>query len=67
MSQASNARLGQDVTQPAHAQRTGAPAGIAYAVAGGVALLLAGAVYLIAVRGEALIMDLGKLGRIFCF
>jgi hypothetical protein len=29
-------------------------------------LLLAGALYLVAVRGEALLLDLAKIGRIFC-
>jgi hypothetical protein len=31
------------------------------------AIALAGALYLIAVRGEALLVDLAKLGRVFCF
>ena len=29
-------------------------------------LMLAGALYLVAVRGEALLLDLAKIGRIFC-
>jgi hypothetical protein len=34
---------------------------------GGVGALLLGALYLISVRGEALLLDLQKLSRIFCF
>lgn len=37
------------------------------AIAGFVGVLLLGAVYLIAVRGEALLVDLAKLGAAFCF
>ncbi|HEX4894203.1 MAG TPA: hypothetical protein VFV47_13020 [Hyphomicrobiaceae bacterium] len=38
------------------------------AVAATVAVLLAGAAYLIAVRGEAILADLAKLGSsVFCF
>jgi hypothetical protein len=38
------------------------------AVAAAVAVLLAGAAYLIAVRGEAILADLAKLGSsVFCF
>jgi hypothetical protein len=29
-------------------------------------IVLAGALYLVAVRGEALLLDLAKIGRIFC-
>jgi hypothetical protein len=44
------------------------PAGLRYALAAVVALLLAGALYLIAVRGEALLADLSALSqRILCF
>jgi hypothetical protein len=48
------------------AQR-GMPAAVRWAVLGTVALVFAGALYLIAVRGEALLLDLSALGRIFCF
>lgn len=67
MSQASNTSVPQDAAAAGRTPRSGAPAGFGYAVTAGVAVLLAGALYLIAVRGEALIVDLGKLGRIFCF
>ena len=48
-------------------ERERMPARLRYAVLGAVGLLLAGALYLIAVRGEALLVDLAALaGRIFC-
>lgn len=45
------------------------PAGVRRALLAAVGLLLAGALYLIAVRGEALIADLSALGQriIACF
>ena len=44
------------------------PVPVRYAVASVVGLLMAGALYLISVRGEALLVDLSALsGRIFCF
>jgi hypothetical protein len=44
------------------------PAAQRHAVLGAVGLALAGALYLIAVRGEALLVDLSALSqRIFCF
>ena len=50
------------------AGRTGStPRKVVVAIAMGLSLLLAGAVYLILVRGEALILDLSKLGQVFCF
>lgn len=67
MAQASNAQVKDGVTPTRPAEGSSTPSGIGYAVAAGVTVLMAGAVYLIAVRGEALIVDLGKLGRIFCF
>jgi len=39
------------------------PAGVRRALFGAVALLLAGALYLIAVRGEALLVDLSALSQ----
>jgi hypothetical protein len=42
------------------------PAGLRRAVLAAVALLLASALYLIAVRGEALLASLGALAR-YCF
>jgi hypothetical protein len=44
------------------------PAKARLAILGGVAAALAGAVYLLAVRGEALLLDLSALaGRVWCF
>jgi hypothetical protein len=43
------------------------PAGVRWALLGVLGALLAGALYLIAVRGEALLVDLSALSRIFCF
>jgi hypothetical protein len=44
------------------------PAGLRWSLLGGVGLLLTGALLLIAVRGEALLVDLQGLSqRIFCF
>jgi hypothetical protein len=43
------------------------PAGVRWALLGVLGALLAGALYLIAVRGEALLVDLSTLSRIFCF
>jgi hypothetical protein len=37
-----------------------------WGVLGAVGVVFAGALYLIAVRGEALLLDLSALGRIFC-
>ena len=43
------------------------PSGVRRAALAAAALLLAGALYLLAVRGEALLLDLSALGqRIFC-
>lgn len=44
------------------------PRGVRLAVAAALGLLIAGAAYLIVMRGDALIVDLaGLTGRIFCF
>lgn len=44
------------------------PAAVRYGVLGAVGLMLLGALYLISVRGEALLVDLQGLSqRIFCF
>ena len=44
------------------------PAGVRYAVLAGAVVVLGLALYLITVRGEALLVDLSALGaRIFCF
>jgi hypothetical protein len=44
------------------------PAGVRRALLAGIVLLLAGALYLIAVRGQALLADLSGLSqRIFCW
>ncbi|MDX2204762.1 MAG: hypothetical protein NW223_18580 [Hyphomicrobiaceae bacterium] len=52
---------------PAQRQGEAVPRLARLAIGGSVGLLLAGAVYLIAVRGEALLVDLAKLGAAFCF
>jgi uncharacterized membrane protein len=45
-----------------------APFAAKFAVLGAVAVLLIGAVYLMTVRGEALLLDLSQLaGRVWCF
>jgi hypothetical protein len=44
------------------------PGAVRWAVLGAVGLVLTGALYLISVRGEALLFDLSALSaRIFCF
>jgi hypothetical protein len=43
------------------------PGAVRWAVLAAVGLALAGALYLVSVRGEALLLDLSALGRIFCF
>jgi hypothetical protein len=44
------------------------PAAVRFGVFGTVGFVLAGALYLIAVRGQALLVDLSALSqRIFCF
>jgi hypothetical protein len=43
------------------------PGAVRWAVLGAIGLVLAGALYLVSVRGEALLLDLAALGRIFCF
>lgn len=44
------------------------PAGVRFAVLAAAAAICLGALYLISVRGEALLLDLSALGaRIFCF
>jgi hypothetical protein len=50
------------------ASRTSMPAGVRLAVLAAAAAICLGALYLLAVRGEALLLDLSALGaRIFCF
>jgi hypothetical protein len=49
------------------ASRQSMPGGVRWALFGALGLLLAGALYLVSVRGEALLLDLSALGRIFCF
>lgn len=59
-----------DVRAPNDARKAppaGMPGGVRWLVLALVGGLLATALYLIAVRGQALILDLGKLGSIFCF
>ena len=47
--------------------RQSMPGAVRWAVLATVGLLLVGALYLVAVRGDALLLDLSALGRIFCF
>ena len=49
------------------ATRQSMPAAVRWTVLAAAGLLLAGALYLVSVRGEALLLDLSALGRIFCF
>jgi hypothetical protein len=42
------------------------PARVRWAVIGAVGLALLGALYLVGVRGEALLLDLKLLGGVFC-
>jgi len=57
----SHSGLGQE------AARQSMPGAVRWAVLAAVGLVLAGALYLVSVRGEALLLDLSALGRIFCF
>ena len=48
--------------------RQGMPGAVRWVVLAAVGIVLAGALYLVSVRGEALLLDLSALGaRIFCF
>jgi hypothetical protein len=48
--------------------RQAMPGSVRWAVFTAIGLVLAGALYLVSVRGEALLLDLAALGqRIFCF
>jgi hypothetical protein len=49
------------------AARQSMPAPVRWTVLAVGALVLSGALYLLSVRGEALLLDLSALGRIFCF
>jgi len=50
------------------AARDAMPGAVRWAVAAAIGFVLAGALYLVTVRGEALLLDLSALGqRIFCF
>jgi hypothetical protein len=50
------------------ASRCSMPVGVRLAVLAAAAAICLGALYLISVRGEALLLDLSALGaRIFCF
>ena len=54
----------QFVEQPTRAPM---PSRVRWAVIGAIGLALAGALYLVSVRGEALLLDLKALGGVFCF
>lgn len=60
------ARQGQTKDTGGNADRHRMPAGLRVALLTAVALLLAGALYLIAVRGEALLASLTALAQL-CF
>ena len=50
------------------AARQAMPGAVRWVVLAAVGLVFAGALYLVSVRGEALLLDLSALGqRIFCF
>lgn len=58
----------QSQMRDTEAVRDKMPATVRFAVFGVVGLVCAGALYLIVVRGEALLVDLSALSqRIFCF
>jgi hypothetical protein len=57
----------QAQVRDAEAVRARMPAAVRWALLGAVGALFAGALYLIAVRGQALLVDLQALSRIFCF
>jgi hypothetical protein len=42
------------------------PVALRIAVTAAVLLAMAGALYIIVARGDALLIELGKLGRVFC-
>ena len=48
-------------------RREAMPTAARRAVIAGVGVVMAAALYLIAARGDALLVDLAALGRIFCF
>ena len=49
------------------AARRPMPGAVRWSVLAAVGLVLAGALYLVWIRGEALLLDLSALGRVFCF
>jgi hypothetical protein len=49
------------------ASRDSMPAGVRLVVLAAAGVVCLGALYLISVRSEALLLDLSTLGRIFCF
>ncbi|HEY7083260.1 MAG TPA: hypothetical protein VH519_00485 [Hyphomicrobiaceae bacterium] len=53
--------------QPADPMPAPMPGGVRWAVIGAIGLALAGTLYLVSVRGEALLLDLKALGGVFCF
>ena len=55
-------------TEASASGRQAMPAAVRWLVLGAAAVVLAGALYLISVRGEALLLDLSALSqRMFCF
>lgn len=58
----------QSTTHAAGSSATGPPRLVRRLAFGALGLLVAGALYLIAVRGEAIVVDLATLaGRMWCF
>ena len=49
-----------------HAASGRMPRGVRFAVLGTVGVLLLGALYLIGVRGEAILLSIQSVGRYFC-
>ena len=61
-------RLEQTSNSDTHTVSGVAPTRARLVIAGGVAVVIAGALYLMAVRGEALLVDLSQLaGCVWCF
>jgi hypothetical protein len=61
------AEQGRETNGEARASGPLVPRRVQMAIAGVVAVLLLSALYLISVRGEALLVDLAKLGSAICF
>ncbi len=58
---------GSEGARESSVESTRMPSGVRMGLAAVITVLLVGALYLIAVRGEALLVDLAKLGAALCF